>query len=129
MLKVRKILESDRDTLIEAAKADPYHAAAGLSGEHWMKGLGLFYEDEAGPVVALKHSNVARVDIQFLTQDHERNAKALLAGFWKYCDLLHKRGIDEIVFNTDSEQVAHFFQKRFHFKPVSQGTYSLWIGD
>ncbi len=112
-----------------AAKADPYHAAVGLTGEHWMKGGGLFYEDENGPVVALKTTYVARADIQFLTQDHERNAKALLDGFWRYCDIMAKRGIKEIVFNTESDKVAEFFQKRFHFRPLSAGTYSLWIGD
>lgn len=129
MLRVRSIQPEDRELLIAAAKADPYHAAAGLTGDHWMKGAGLFYEDEIGPVIALRTTFTARSDIQFLTQDTERNARALLAGFWRYCDILAKRGVKEIVFNTESDRVAEFFQKRFHFHPLSAGTYSLWIGD
>lgn len=133
MLRVRSIQPEDRELIIAAAKADPYHAAAGLTGDHWMKGVGngtgLFYEDEHGPVVALKTTFTARSDIQFLTQDTERNGRALLAGFWRYCDILAKRGVKEIVFNTESDKVAEFFQKRFHFRPVNAGTYSLWIGD
>jgi hypothetical protein len=128
-MRVRTIQPEDRELLIAAAKADPYHAAAGLTGDHWMKGAGLFYEDEEGPVVALRTTLAARADIQFLTQDTERNARVLLAGFWGYCSILAKRGVKEIVFNTESDKVAQFFQKRFHFRPLSAGTYSLWIGD
>ncbi len=111
-----------------AAKADPFHAAAGLTGDHWMRGSGLFYEDETGPVVALKTTNIVRSDIQFLTQDTERNGRALLAGFWRYADIISKRGVKEIIFNTQSDKVAEFFQNRFHFRPVTN-TFSLWIGD
>lgn len=109
--------------------ADPYHAAAGLTGSHWAGGDSIFYEDEAGPVVALKTSNAVRVDIQFLTQDKARNAKALMEGFYRYCEIVAKRGVKEIIFNSESPEVGHFFQKRFHFREVSKGTFSLWIGD
>jgi hypothetical protein len=129
MLRVRTIQPEDRELLMAAAKADPFHTAAGLTGEHWAKGGGLFYEDEDGPVVALRTTHVARADIQFLTQDYERNAKALYAGFWRYVGILQKGDVKEIVFNTESEKVAEFFRKRFHFRPVSAGTYTLWIGD
>jgi len=129
MLRVRRVTEDDKPLLDAAAMADPYHAAAGLTGEHWAGSDSIFYEDDSGPVVALKTTNVARVDIQFLTADHVRNAHALVAGFYRYVEVLRNRKITEIVFNTNSPAVARFFQKRFHFKPVSVGTFSLWIGD
>lgn len=123
---VRNVEEKDQDLLNRAALADPYHKAVGLTGEHWAKDS-ILYEDELGPVVALKTTNVVRVDIQFLTQDKLRNASALVAGFWKYAELAAKRGVKEIIFNTESPEVAHFFQKRFHFREVSKGTFSLRI--
>jgi hypothetical protein len=127
MLRVRAVQESDRELLLAAAKADPYHAAAGISGERWTGPDSIFYEDEDGPVVALRTTNVVRVDIQFLTQDRVRNSQALMAGFYAYVNILLKRGVKEVVFNTESPEVAHFFMKRFHFKEVSRGTYSLRI--
>lgn len=129
MLTVRKVREADRPLLDAAAEADPFHKAGGLTGEHWAGPDSIFYEDEIGPVVALKTSNIVRVDVQFLTQDKARNANALIAGFYAYVGILHKRGVREIIFNSDSPEVAHFFQKRFRFREVSKGTFSLWIGD
>jgi len=129
MLRVRKVQPDDREMLYEAAKADPYHAAAGLTGEHWAGSDSILYEDADGPVVAVKTTNVVRVDLQFLTQDEERNANALLEGFYAYVGILQRRGVKEIVFNTESPKVAHFFLKRFHFREASRGTYSLYIGE
>jgi hypothetical protein len=128
MLTVRAVQDTDKPLLMVAAEADPYHVAAGITGERWAGKDSIFYEDEFGPVVALKTSNVVRVDIQFLTQDKKRNGDALVAGFYSYVGILQKRGVTEIVFNTESPEVAHFFQKRFHFRPVSAGTFSLFIG-
>lgn len=127
MLTVRRVEAGDRELLDAAAKADPYHAAAGLTGEHWTGPDSIFYEDESGPVVALKTVNVVRVDIQFLTLDRERNAKALAEGFYAYVGILQRRGVKEIIFNTESPEVAHFFMKRFRFRNVSPGTYTLRI--
>jgi hypothetical protein len=130
MLKVRRVEESDRELLDAAARSDPFHLAAGLTGQHWAGKDTLFYEDELGPVVALKTTNVVRVDVQFLTQEKARNARALVAGFYSYVGILQKRGVKELVFNTESPDVAEFFQKRFHFRALnSTSTYSLWIGD
>ena len=127
MLRVRTVRETDKPLLVAAAEADPFHVAVGLTGDHWLGEDSLFYEDELGPVVALKSTKVVRADIQFLTQDHERNAKALMEGFWRYVDIWQKRGIKEIIFNTNSPEVVKFFAKRFHFKEVKPGTYSLRI--
>ena len=129
MLRVRQVEPSDRALLDEAAKADPYHVAAGLTGAHWAGKDSIFYEDEVGPVVALKTTNVVRVDIQFLTQDKLRNANALVAGFYRYIEVLRNRKVNEIIFNSHSPEVAHFMTKRFHFRHIGGNTYSLWIGD
>jgi hypothetical protein len=129
MLRVRKVEPSDKPLLDAAAMADPYHAAAGLTGDHWAGHDSICYEDESGPVVALKTTNVVRVDIQFLTQDKLRNANALVAGFYQYIGVLRNRKVNEVVFSTQSPEVAHFMQKRFHFRSIGGSTYSLWIGD
>ena len=128
MLSVRRVEESDRPLLLAAAEADPFHKAAGLTGEHWMGPSAIMYEDELGPVVALKSRSVMRVDIQFITQDRLRNAERLVEGFVQYIRVLMNRGVTEIIFNTESPAVATFFQKRFHFREVSKGTYSLYLG-
>ena len=129
MLRVRKVEATDKPLLDAAAMADPYHVAAGLTGDHWAGKDSIFYEDEFGPVVALKTTNVVRIDIQFLTQDKLRNASALVAGFYQYVNVLRNRKVNEVIFTTESPEVAHFMQKRFHFRPVGGNTYSLWIGD
>jgi hypothetical protein len=128
MLSVRKVEPTDRPLLDAAAEADPYHRAAGLKGSHWAGEDSIFYEDGTGPVVALKTTSVVRVDVQFLTQDKERNGRALVEGFYTYLGILHRRGVKEVIFNTESPEVAHFFTKRFHFREVSKGTFSLYMG-
>lgn len=127
MLTVRKVEPGDRELLIAAAKADPFHAAVGLTGDHWVSDDALFYSDDQGPVVALRKTNVARLDIQFLTQDRKRNAHALIEGFWAYIALLQKRGIEEVIFNSNSAGVINFFEKRFQFRHIGGNTYSLRI--
>ena len=127
MLTVRAVEPDDRKLLNEAAKADKFHAAAGLTGEHWANGNTLMWADDQGLVVALRTTNVARVDIQFLSQDCERNARALIEGFWRYVSVLEKRGVKEIIFNTESASVVRFFAKRFNFRHLGGTTYSLRI--
>lgn len=127
MLTVRAVEPGDRELLNEAAKQDKFHAAAGLTGAHWADGNTLMWSDDQGLVVALRTTNVARVDIQFLTQDFGRNARALVEGFWRYVSVLEKRGIKEIIFNTESPAVVRFFKKRFDFRQLGEGTYSLRI--
>jgi hypothetical protein len=127
MLTVRKVEPSDRELLDAAAKADSFHAAAGLTGEHWANGNTLIYADDQGLVVALRTTSVARVDIQFLSQDRVRNAKALVEGFWTYIQVLQKRGVQELLFNSNSAAVINFFEKRFKFRHIGGNTYSLRI--
>ena len=129
MLRVRSVEPGDSQLLMEAAKADPYHSALGLTGNHWMQGDSLFYEDANGPVIALRTRNIVRVDIQFLTQDAKRNSQALHEGFWRYVEILKTRGITEIICNTNSPEVAQFLSNRpFRFRLVTPGTYSLYLG-
>lgn len=111
-----------------AASADPYHSAVGLTGDHWEPKDSLCYEDENGPIFAVRTRNVVRCDIQFLSQDVERNARAVISGFYQYIRILQNRGVTEIIFNTNSPAVENFFIKRFHFRKVSEGTFSLAIG-
>ena len=127
MLRVRNLVPSDRPLLMAAAEADPYHKQAGLTGEHWMGSDSILYEDEFGPVAAIKTTNVVRMDIQFCTQDKGRNAAGLLEGFWTMIRILAQRGVKEIIFNTESQDVAHFFKKRFNFRELRPGNYSLRI--
>jgi len=127
MLTVRKIVPDDRELLEIAARADPYHVRAGLKGDHWENGNSLIWSDDSGAVVALRTGNVARCDIQFLTQDFERNARALTEGFWRYVVVMQQKGYEEIVFNTESPAVANFFMKRFKFRYLGGETYSLRI--
>jgi len=108
-----------------AAEADPFHRAAGLTGEHWDGGL--FYDDGFGPVVALQTQSVVRVDIQFLSQDRKRNAAALIDGFATYVKVLQGRGVKELIFSTDSAAVIRFMEKRFNFRHIGGRTYSLRI--
>lgn len=127
MLTVRKVTPGDRGLLEAAAKADPFHQKAGLTGEHWANGATLMWSDDQGLVVALRTTNVARVDVQFLSQDRQRNARALVEGFWRYVSVLEQRGVSEIIFNTESPSVVRFFEKRFNFRHLGNGTYSLRI--
>jgi hypothetical protein len=125
MLKARKVVPEDRAMLDAAAEADPYHRAAGLTGKHWDGAI--WYDDEVGPVVALQTTTVVRADIQFLTQDRERNRNALLEGFAAYIGILQKRGVKEVIYSTDSVAVVNFFRRRFKFRHLGGTTYSLRI--
>jgi hypothetical protein len=127
MLVARKVEASDRELLDLAAQADFYHAQAGITGEHWTSGNSVVYEDAFGAVLALRTTSVARVDIQFLTDDRVRNARALVEGFWAYVGVMQKRGVEELIFNSNSEGVIHFFEKRFKFRHLGGNTYSLRI--
>lgn len=127
MLTVRTVEPNDRPLLDEAAARDFYHAQVGLTGEHWASGNTLIYSDEHGYTAALKVQNTVRLDIQFLTQDRKRNLKSLVEGFWPLIDMLKKRGVEEIIFNSISQPVINLFTKRFHFRPIGKDTYSLRI--
>lgn len=127
MLHVRKVEESDRPSLIAAAQADPYHVKAGLTGDHWVDESSIIYDDEIGDVVALKCTKVVRVDIQFMTQDPHRNAMALKQGFDAFVKVFQKRGVKEIIFNTESPSVMKFFASRYKFRELEKGTFSLRI--
>lgn len=126
MLTARRVEPSDRGLLEAAADADKFHSLSGLKGDHWFEDS-ILYSDETGPVVALKTTQVVRVDIQFVTQDRLRNAKALLEGFWRYVEVMRKRDVKEIIFNTKSSNVMRFFQKHFHFRQIGPETFSLRI--
>lgn len=125
MVHVREVTPEDRPMLDAAAQADPWHREVGLTGEHWLGGL--LYEDENGPVFGLQTQQVARVDIQFVTQERLRNAEVLAQGFWSYISVLRGRGIKEVIFTSNSRAVIRFFEKRFHFRLLGGNTYSLRI--
>lgn len=126
MLTVRKVTPDDRGLLDEAAKADPFHVAAGLTGEHWSEGNTLIYADLEGVVLAVRTSNVARLDGQFI-EPGARSRNVLLAAFWPLMDALRKKGIEEVIFNSNSVAVVNFFKRRFHFRHLGGNTYSLRI--
>jgi hypothetical protein len=93
----------------------------------WGNDNTLMYSDDHGYVVALKTTQVARLDFQFLTTDRMRNARALIAGFWAYVEVLRKRGIDELLVRSESEDAIRFFTKTFHFRHLGGAEYSLKI--
>ena len=126
MLTARKVEPGDRELLNEAAKNDFYHAAAGLTGDHWADGDSIVYSDDEGVVLALATTAVARVDIQFIAS-HKRNRETLMQGFWPYIRLLKDRGYKEVIFTTNSASVINFFKKRFNFRYIGGNTYSLRI--
>lgn len=126
VLTVRKVTPDDRGLLDEAAKADPFHVAAGLTGEHWSEGNTLIYADLEGVVLAVRTSNVARLDGQFI-EPGARSRNVLLAAFWPLMDALRKKGIEEVIFNSNSVAVVNFFKRRFHFRHLGGNTYSLRI--
>src|SRR5208282_124066 len=125
MLTVRKVEPGDRELLDAAAQLDPFHRAAKLTGEHWEGAL--LYSDDLGPRLALQTTTAVRVDIQFITQNKLRNAKALLEAFTPYIKVLQKRGVKEVIFNSNSAAVITFFEKRFHFRHLGGNEYSLRI--
>jgi hypothetical protein len=127
MVSFRKVEADDRGMLDAAAKADRFHAAAGIGGDRWANGNSLILADDAGPVLAVAHTSVARLDLQFLTQDFGRNARAVVEGFWRFVHVLQKRNVSEIIFNSESPAVVRFFTKRFCFRHIGGDTYSLRI--
>ncbi len=108
MLTVRKVEPGDRELL-----------------DYWADGNTLVYSDNLGPVAALRTTNAVRVDIQFLSDIKSRNARAVLEGFGAYIQVLAKRGVEEVIFNSDSKEMAHFCMKRFHFRYRGGNLYSL----
>ena len=124
-MRVREVVSEDRPLLDAAAEADPWHRAAGLTGEHWEGGT--FWEDDIGPVFAIQNTSVARLDIQFLSADRLRNAAGLVNGFWSYIGVLRNRGVKEVIFSSNSRAVIRFFEKRFNFRKIGDNTYSLRI--
>jgi hypothetical protein len=127
MLSVRMVEPEDGPMLDAAAKADPFHSKIGLTGDYWNGKNTTIWQDDEGVVVALRTTAVARVDIQFLSQNFARNAKAVVQGFWRYVEVMRNRGIEELIFSSDSQAVIRFFGKRFNFRHLGGDTYSLRI--
>lgn len=127
---VRPLENRDRGQVEDGIRNDPEHTAKGLTPDFFFTPgtESIVFEDEQGPVFALRLSHVMRVDMQFYADvDKGRVAKTLVEGFEWLRDRGRAQGYTEMIFESVSKLLVRFCQRRLGFK-ASPHEQLLYIG-
>jgi hypothetical protein len=80
-------------------------------------------EDGKGPIMCFRFdpvdADIVRVYIQFDTRERRRTAVALAASFLEITERVRKANLRYIIFDSVSESLIRFCQKRFGFVRVA----------
>lgn len=106
---IRNLNESDKETLAKWIAAEPDHT---LNTPDWYFENGsksVMYEDENGPVFAVKYSPALRVDIEFSNDaGRDRIREMLKSGFPDVARQAAQQGFKELVFSSRSKTLIAF---------------------
>lgn len=131
---LRPIFDSDKLVIADWISRDPDHAAQGSTEAFFYQpdGLSLAIQDNRGPIMYIKieptSPEVARFHIQFDERERARRRTviALMRDIPTVLDLIKKSNIKYIIFDSVSEPLIRFCQKRFGFVRVADSNnYSL----
>lgn len=113
----RPISEDDRPWLELSLSDDKFHKDTDVDFFYEHGTVCNVYEDEAGPVLAVRGSKVLRLDIQFLANNNNRrNAHIMLHGFPQLAKQAKENGFKEIIFNSTSPELIAFCEKYLGFE-------------
>lgn len=116
---MRKLTEDDKDLIAKGIAQDEDHRSKGMVPEFFFEPLtdSYMFEDEYGPVFAVRLSRVLRLDIQFLNVGKERISSTLQTEFPKFKESVKAAGFKQILFDSVSRGLIVFCKRRLGFKP------------
>jgi hypothetical protein len=115
---LRALLHPDTAIIDDWIAKDPDHSAKGMTHRFFLFGLSFAIEDERGPTMYVRlnpEHDAARIHIQFDNDEKRRTALALVREFQLVSDLIKKAGYKRLIFDSVSEPLVRFCQKRFGF--------------
>jgi len=112
--------DSDEELLASSIAIDEHHKDTMTTDFFKQPGdCVVVSEDEQSPICFARYSKSLRVDIQFRdNNDKSRNAAAIVDGFQSVVDAARADGYKEIVFTTNSQELATFCIKTFKYEVV-----------
>ena len=109
MTIIRLLLSEDRPLIEEWIAAEPDHQSNTFEFYEQPKTKAVIYEDEEGPVFAVRYSSALRIDIEFSnTANKERIRTMLKDGFPDVAKQAKEQGFSEIVFSSLSKTLIAF---------------------
>lgn len=118
-MNIRPATEADVPMIQEWIGHDPEHQ--GIAPEFFCESIpgkaeAMIFEDSIGPIFNVKLERVLRVHIQFDAGETLRTAKVLSQGFQWLLERAQNCGYSEVIFDSVSEPLIRFCEKRFHFE-------------
>lgn len=108
-MNIRPIEESDRPLLTEWIAQEPDHKTNSFEFYQEPGSKTVIYEDDFGPVLAVRYSSALRIDIDFSpTADKDRIREILKHGFPDVAVQAKQQGFKEIVFSSVSKPLIAF---------------------
>jgi len=106
---IRTLTENDKPLLAEWIAAEPDHKYSTPEFYFEPQTKAVIYEDESGPVFAVRYSSALRIDIEFSpTAGKDRIREALKTGFPDVAATAQAQGFKEMVFNSVSKTLIAF---------------------
>lgn len=131
---LRNILASDTPIIDEWITLDPAHSARGMTAKffHQPDSLSFAIEDARGPVMFVRIDPLdacsVRMHIQFDERERRRTVLALARAFPDVRERLHDSGTRYVFFDSVSEPLIRFCEKRFGFVRLADSdTYYLFL--
>lgn len=119
MISSRRIEEKDRADIEAALIKDAFHQGTKADAFYKEGTISNIYEDEAGPIFALRASRSLRIDMMFFSNDdHARNKDAMLAGWPKLLEGAKAAGFTEITTSSNSLKLVAFAERILGFERV-----------
>ena len=120
MITRRPMNEGDEELLAASISKDEHHKDTMTTDFFKQPGdCVVVSEDEHSPICFARYSKSLRVDVQFMdNHDRSRNAAAIVDGFQAVVDAARVDGYKEIVFTTNSQELATFCFKTFKYEVV-----------
>jgi hypothetical protein len=120
---LRRILPADIPIISEWISKDEDRARRSMTAEFFTCNLCFAIADIHGPIMYVRidpePDATARIHIQFDSQQKLRTARALAHEFPLVQDRIKSAGVKHIIFDSVSESLIRFCQKRFGFVRVA----------
>ena len=112
MTLIRPIAEADRPLIESWIRAEPDHANNTFEFYGQPGAKTVIYEDEEGPVVAVRYSSALRIDMEFANIANRERIRAVMTGeIPGVFQQAKQQGFSEIVFTSVSQKLIGFLRE------------------
>jgi hypothetical protein len=120
MIKERFLAPADKEWLTAEIANDPLHSKNGTTPDFFYEQdtRTVCFEDEDGPVFAVRYSNVLKADIQFCRKSasKRRIVNGFMESFPRVVANATAQGYRQILVNTEAPSLKRWCEKHLGFK-------------